>query len=40
LNGCSRRSCHVGQSDRVVRRWRGWRIVLSKGTYSAIQGGI
>jgi len=35
LDGCPWRSCYFGQSNRVVRCWRGWRVVLCKGPYSA-----
>ena len=38
LDGRPWRSCYFGQSDRVVRRRRGWRIVLCKGAYSAGKG--
>jgi hypothetical protein len=39
LNGRPCRSCYFGQSDRVVRRRRGWRVVLCKRPYSAQKGG-
>jgi hypothetical protein len=37
LHGCPWRSCYFGQSNRVVRRRRGW-VVLCKGPYSAEKG--
>jgi hypothetical protein len=39
LDSCARCSCYFGQSNRVVRRGRGWRAVLSQGPYSAEEGG-
>ena len=39
LDGRSWRSCYFGQSNRVVRRRRGWRVVLCEGRCSAEKGG-
>src|SRR5271156_701149 len=38
LDGCPWRSCYFGQSNRIVRRRRGWRVVLSTGPHSAEKG--
>jgi hypothetical protein len=38
LNGCPWRSCYFGHSNRVVRRRRGWRVVLCQSPYSAEKG--
>src|SRR5271156_4575384 len=38
LDGCPWRSCYFGQSNRVVRRRRGGRVVLCKGPYPAEKG--
>src|SRR5271154_4213278 len=38
LDGCPWRSCYFGQSNRVVRRRRGWWVVLCEGPWSAEKG--
>src|ERR1700678_1654891 len=38
LNRCPRCSCDLSYSNRVVRRRRGWRVVLCEDHYSAEKG--